>query len=239
MAGLRIAILAVSVGCGVASASAMDLSSSTQIPESGDVLGWYGSLSAAPGRISDFSACFDPAAYSDSDCSRASVSLDDSFVAGASLGYSFKSGLRLEGEMTQRSYDGLGASGVRDPLGLGQGPASELSVMLNGVYDFDTKSPLTPFVGAGLGGVRLDQQDPGLIGEGFEFQSQESNWNLGVQGFAGLEYEFSPDLKLGLRFSQKMVKNNKSSFDGGTESSGESIKNRAVMLTLTYEFGGP
>jgi opacity protein-like surface antigen len=123
----------------------MELSSSTQIPESSEVLGWYGSLSTAPGGVSDFSVCFDPAAYAHSDCSRASVSLDESFVAGASLGYSFKGGLRLEGEMTQRSYGGLGTDGVRDPLGLGQGPASELSVMLNGVYDFDTKSPLTPF----------------------------------------------------------------------------------------------
>ncbi len=239
MAGLRIAILAVSVGCGVASASAMELSSSTQIPESSDVLGWYGSLSTAPGRVSDFSVCFDPLAYADADCSRASFSPDESFVAGASLGYSFKGGLRLEGEMTQRSYGGWGADGVRDPLGLGQGPASELSVMLNGVYDFDTKSPLTPFIGAGFGGVRFDEQDPGLIGEGFDFQSQDSKWNLGLQGFAGLEYEFSPELRLGLRFSQKMVKSNKSNFDGGTETGSEGIKNRALMLTLTYEFGGP
>jgi opacity protein-like surface antigen len=215
----------------------MDLSSSEQIPESSEILGWYGSLSTAPGRVSDFSVCFDPSVYGEGDCSRVGTSFDNSFMAGASLGYSFKGGLRLEGEMTQRYYGGLGADGVRDPLGLGQGPASELSLMLNGVYDFDTKSRLTPFIGAGLGGVRIDQQDPGFIGEGFDFQSQDSKWNLGMQGFAGLEYEFSPDLRIGLRFSQKMVKTNKSSFDGGTETGSEGIKNRALMLTLTYEFG--
>jgi len=236
MARLGIAFLAISVGFGVDSASAMDLSSSTPIPESSEVLGWYGSLATAPGRGSDFSVCFDPGVYADGDCTRPN-SFDN--VAGASLGYSFKSGFRLEGEMTQRSYARLGTDGVPDPLGLGLGPASELSVMLNGVYDFDAKSPLTPFIGAGLGGVRIDQQDPGLIGEGFDFQSQDSRWNLGLQGFAGLEYEFSPDLRLGLRFSQKVVKTNKSSFDGGTETSGEGIKSRAIMLTLTYEFGGP
>ena len=161
-------------------------------------------------------------------------------MAGASLGYSFKGGLRLEGEMTQRYYGRLGTDDARDALGLGQGPASELSLMLNGVYDFDTKTPLTPFIGAGLGGVRFDQQDPGLIGEGFDFQSERSSWNLGVQGFAGLEYEFSDDLRVGVRISQKMVKTNSSSnFDGGAEPSSEGIKSRALMLTLTYEFGGP
>src|SRR5262245_32623173 len=240
MAGLRIGILAISVGCGVTSASAMDLSSTAQIPESSEVLGWYGSLSKTPGRVSDFSTCFDPAAYADGDCSSVGSSFDENFVAGASLGYTFKGGLRIEGEMTQRHYGGSGADGVRDPLGLGHGPASELSLMLNGVYDFDTKSRLTPFVGAGFGGVRIDQQDPGLMGEGFDFESQDSKWNLGLQGFAGLEYEFSDDLRLGLRFSQKMVKTNKSNLESGTETgSGEGIKNRALMLTLTYEFGGP
>ena len=238
MAFLKTAIVAISALSGVASASAMELSSSAQIPESSEVLGWYGSISSASGRISDFSACFDPGAGVEADCSRASAPFDDGLMAGASLGYSFKSGLRLEGEMTQRRHGR--DDDVRDPLGLGQGPASELSLMLNGVYDFDTHSALTPFIGAGLGGVRIDQRDAGLLGEGFDFQAQEPSWQLGVQGFAGLQYKFSPDLKLGLRYSHKVVKNNNSSdLDSGPEPSGEGIKSRALMFTLTYEFGGP
>ena len=238
MAFLRLAIVAVSALSGVASASAMDLSSSAQIPESSEVLGWYGNLSTAPGRISDFSVCFDPGAGIEDDCSRVSAPFNDGLMAGASLGYSFKSGLRLEGELTQRQHGR--SDDVRDPLGLGQGPASELSLMLNGVYDFATQSPLTPFVGAGLGGVRIDQRDPGLLGEGFDFQTEDSSWKLGVQGFAGLQYQFSPDLKLGIRYSHKVVKtNNSSSLDSGAEPSSEGIKNRALMLTLTYDFGGP
>src|SRR5688572_22237462 len=238
MAFLRIAVVAISVLSGVASASAMDLSSSAQIPESREVLGWYGSLSTAPGRISDFSVCFDRGTDVEGDCSRVGAPFNDGLTAGASLGYSFKSGLRLEGEMTQRQQGR--SDDVRDPLGLGQGPASELSLMLNGVYDFNTQSALTPFVGAGLGGVRIDERDPGLMGEGFNFQTEESSWKLGVQGFAGLQYQFSPDLKLGIRYSHKVVKNNNSSsLDSGAEPSGEAIKNRALMLTLTYDFGGP
>jgi opacity protein-like surface antigen len=240
MTSLKLAIFAMSAWSGVVSASAMDLSSSAQIPESSEVLGWYGSLSAAPGRITDFSVCFDASAYAEGDCNRGGHNLDDGLLAGAALGYSFKSGFRLEGEMTQRRNRSLTPADARDPLGVGAGAANELSLMLNGIYDFDTHTPLTPFVGAGLGGVRFDEQDPALIGEGFDFNSEDSNWKLGVQGFAGLQYEFSPELKLGLRYSHKLVKtNNSSSLDSGMDTGSDGIKSRALMLTLTYEFGGP
>jgi opacity protein-like surface antigen len=240
MASLRIAIFAIAAWSGVVSAAAMDLSSSAEIPESSEVLGWYGSLSTAPGRIADFSVCLDPSAYADGDCSKGSPRLDDGLVAGASLGYSFRGGFRLEGEMTQRHNDHSISADARDPLGVGPAAANELSLMLNGVYDFDTRTPLTPFIGAGLGGVRIDQQDPALIGEGFDFNTEDSSWKLGVQGFAGLQYEFSPELKLGIRYSHKLVKtNNTSNFDSGVDTGSDGIKNRALMLTLTYEFGGP
>jgi opacity protein-like surface antigen len=88
--------------------------------------------------------------------------------------------------------------------------------------------------------VRTPVDDPALLDEGFDFSSAESSWKLGVQGFAGLQYEVSDDLKLGIRFSQKVLgksANSQGVDNGGTSS--DSLKSRAVMFTLTYEFGGP
>ena len=82
-----------------------------------------------------------------------------------------------------------------------------------------------------------------MFESGFDFTA-DSAWKLGLEGFAGLQYEFSPELRLGLRYSHKLVSDVakgdgfKSSVD--VQGSGDgSLRSRAVMLTLTYEFGGP
>jgi opacity protein-like surface antigen len=232
MARLSAFIAAVFLCAGATvSASAMDLSSSTSLPESHEVLGWYADLSRSPGRLSEFSVCLESRA----DCSAGGLSQPE--VLEATLGYSFKGGLRLEGEVAQRrDWLSLG----EEQLSLDRDVAQQLALMLNASYDFHTETPLTPFIGAGLGAVRTPLDDPALLGEGFDFSSAESSWKLGLQGFAGLQYEFSDDLTIGIRFSQKVLgkSGNSQSFDSGGGSS-DSIKNRALMLTLTYEFGGP
>jgi opacity protein-like surface antigen len=233
MARLR-AFIAAILGCAGATvpASAMDLSSSVNEPESHGVLGWYADLSTSPGRLTDLSDCGEAG----TNCS-AYGSLSRPDVLEAALGYSFKGGLRLEGEVAQRR-DWLSLGEEQMPLE--QDVARQLALMLNASYDFYNDTPLTPFIGAGLGAVRTPVDDPALLDEGFDFSNAESSWKLGVQGFAGLQYEVSDDLKLGIRFSQKVLgksANSQGVDNGGTSS--DSLKSRAVMFTLTYEFGGP
>ncbi|HEY7764685.1 MAG TPA: outer membrane beta-barrel protein [Aestuariivirgaceae bacterium] len=226
-----IATIFLCVGAAVP-AGAMDLSSTTSLPESHEVLGWYAELSRSPGRLSELSVCLESRA----DCS-ALGALSQPDVIEATLGYSFKGGLRLEGEVAQRrDWLSLG----EEQLSLDRDVAQQLALMLNASYDFHSESPLTPFIGAGLGAVRTPLEDPALLGEGFDFSNEESSWKLGLQGFAGLQYEFSDDLTVGIRFSQKVLGKsaNSQNLDNGDGSS-DSVKSRALMLTLTYEFGGP
>jgi opacity protein-like surface antigen len=226
----------------VAPAAAMELSAAAPLPQASQVLGWYGDFSADSDRGSDLSVCLDPSPYDAGDCSSSATLFDDKLIYEASVGYAFRGGFRLEGEFRERRGNLDGAD--RHRLGLDQDDVRQFEVMLNGSYDFDTQTPLTPFIGAGFGGVRIQYDDPALLGDALDFSPEESAWKLGLEGFAGLQYEFTPDLRLGLRYSHKIINNGRgdSSFDSSVDTAGTegtSWRNKALMLTLTYEFGGP
>lgn len=222
-------------------ASATELSSTVQVPETHQVLGWYGSLSDNKDWTRDFSVCFDPWSYGAVGCfanlpDEKSVA-DSRLIFDATVGYAFSGGFRLEGELSR--YDAranISSAVSREP-----GQPQQLSVMVNGMYDFNTQIPLKPFIGAGLGGVRVHAEDV-LPDSELDFSADESVWKLGVQGFAGLQYQFSPSLNVGLRYTHKIVSGagGASSFDGGSElttADETDLRSRALMLTLTYEFG--
>jgi opacity protein-like surface antigen len=243
MAVFRPLVSAAAVIWGANAASAMDLSTSTTLPEASEVLGWYGSLSTGRDKLSDFSVCFDPIAGGSVDCFADSQStkqaLDNGLIFEASMGYAFPNGLRLSGELSDRR-DLLGRLNEIDRYE----QTRQLAVMLSGSYDFDTHSPLTPFIGAGFGGVRVENGDADLFESRFDLTSEKSEWKLGLEGFAGLQYEFSPELRLGLRYSHKVVSKvgGDSAFDSSADigsADAGSLRSRALMLTLTYEFGGP
>jgi opacity protein-like surface antigen len=199
----------------VGTASATDVSTAIPLPEASEVLGWYGNF------------------YSGKPVFK------DGLIFESSLGYAFPGGFRLEGEFSRRrdAIDDLLAADA----GLTSDPGHS-ALMVNGAYDFNTRSPLTPFIGAGLGGVRVPYDDPALLSDGLNFATEESAWKLGVQGFAGVEYEFTPDLRLGVRYTHKLVSNMGDSFDSAAAigaAEADSLRSRVLVLTLTFEFGGP
>ena len=97
---------------------------------------------------------------------------DTGFKFGAMLGYRLESGLRLEGEIfmaradvTKITNTNITVTGVPHPpiedLPLDvSGAAEQLGVMANLWYDFETIDDVwTPYIGGGLGLVRIDQGD--------------------------------------------------------------------------------
>ena len=97
---------------------------------------------------------------------------DTGFKFGAMLGYRLESGLRLEGEVfmaradvTKITNTNITVTGVPHPpiedLPLEvSGAAEQLGVMANLWYDFETiDDAWTPYIGGGLGLVRIDQGD--------------------------------------------------------------------------------
>lgn len=98
---------------------------------------------------------------------------DTGFKLGAVLGHHLDSGLRIEGEIflarakvSKLTHTGIALPGVPLPPALlgdvdipVSGSASQLGAMVNLWYDFDTGDALTPYIGGGLGFIRIDQGD--------------------------------------------------------------------------------
>jgi len=93
------------------------------------------------------------------------------YKIGATVGYIFPSGLRVEFEAYRASADvvRLTYSGVSVPaIGFSlpeavdvaiTGAATQTAFVLNAWYDFDTVGQWTPYVGAGFGQLRVDMGD--------------------------------------------------------------------------------
>jgi outer membrane protein OmpA-like peptidoglycan-associated protein len=114
----------------------------------------------------------------------------------ASLGYAFDFGARVELEGSYRlnkltSIDGSNASGrVR-----------QLGVMVNGIYDIHASLfGFVPYVGAGVGGVRVSFDKTGPNFDPLDF-IEDSAWTWGVQGLAGLDYRLAPNVRFGIRYN--------------------------------------
>ena len=79
---------------------------------------------------------------------------DPGFGVTGALGYAWENGLRTEAELGYRRNDfdkvSGGAYGTRFTGGV-DGHTSALSGMFNVLYDYDTKSAFTPYIGSGLG----------------------------------------------------------------------------------------
>ena len=82
------------------------------------------------------------------------LATDPGFGVTGALGYAWENGLRTEAELGYRR-NGIdkvsgGAYGTRF-TGDADGHISALSGMFNVLYDYDTKSAFTPYIGSGLG----------------------------------------------------------------------------------------
>lgn len=156
------------------------------------------------------------------------VEWDDGWGAVGSLGYAFGNGLRTELELSYRSNDA-------DSIGnadLG-GSVSSMAGMVNVLYDVDFGLPFKPYIGAGVGGARVnfDEVTNGatvIDDGGFDFA-----W----QGIAGASYSLndSTDLTLDYRyFSVPEVE-----LQNGGNSYDTDYNTHNVVLGVRFTFGAP
>jgi opacity protein-like surface antigen len=96
---------------------------------------------------------------------------DTGFKIGGVFGRHFDSGLRIEGELffararvSKLTHTGISLSVLPQPLELEvpvpvSGSVDQLGAMANVWYDIDIGDAWTPYVGGGLGFIRVDQSD--------------------------------------------------------------------------------
>jgi len=93
------------------------------------------------------------------------VEFDTGFNVGLAAGYDFGMA-RLEGEVAYRQND-VDKINIDGEDFNGDGDASALSFMLNGYLDIETGSPVTPYLGAGLGVANVSANDVQVEVPGF------------------------------------------------------------------------
>jgi opacity protein-like surface antigen len=155
----------------------------------------------------------------------------------AALGYKWFFGLRTEAEYSGR-VSWVKSFNQTNPWA---GTAWDNSVMVNGLYDFEFDSPITPFVGGGLGlnqiqwgnNFRVPTQVPPTIYDG---ESIRPGW----QGIAGLSYAVTPQIALAV---DGRVKGSFGHFNFPGSVAGKSInqfnyETRSIFVSVRYAFGG-
>lgn len=149
------------------------------------------------------------------------------------FGYALGNGLRFELEPGYRynSVDSInnGNAGGRTQI---------LTGMVNGIYDFDTHLPvfpLVPHIGAGIGWAHLwNHSSPH---NGLTVTGQDDRPAL--QAIAGVDYAFTPAIKLGLDYRYLYVDNPNFRTQAGGNSQSGAFNDHAILVTMRYEFGGP
>jgi OmpA-OmpF porin, OOP family len=126
-----------------------------------------------------------------------SLRFNGGFNAGMRLGYEWGA-WRFEEEYSYRqnnvpnnvTFAGITINGV-------SGNRHTNSVMTNVLYDFTVGWPITPHIGFGIGAVEIsDGVKLPLIGQFIN----DSTWQFGYQGIAGIRYNLSPSLTLDLDY---------------------------------------
>lgn len=128
-----------------------------------------------------------------------SVSLDKGFAIGGAVGYRLTEQVRLQAELAYQTNEvntmdlGLARLGM-------EGDVSSLAFLASGYFDFKNSSPLTPFVGAGLGVAKLELEDVrythSLSGTGIEEDETLFAYHLD----AGVNYALTSALSLDLKY---------------------------------------
>ena len=112
-----------------------------------------------------------------------SADLDTGPVGVLSIGHGFMDNFRGELELGFRTSDVDSVGGTS-----ASGNADSWSAMINGFYDFDTGGKLTPYVGLGLGGARIDADGISPVSG---TRVDDSDFGFAYQGILGISYELS------------------------------------------------
>ncbi|TWA88028.1 outer membrane protein OmpA-like peptidoglycan-associated protein [Azospirillum brasilense] len=165
----------------------------------------------------------------------ASTSFKLGGIGDISAGYATAAGPRAELEFAWRWRNAIDSTDSSNTAvnGLG-GKASSLAFMGNVLYDINTGTAFTPYigVGAGIAQVRLD------LG-GFD----DRDWVFAYQGIAGVSYALNQNLALTLDYRYFATLDPKFDLGGPAGLASSTVKgeyqNHTIMAGLRYTFGAP
>lgn len=120
----------------------------------------------------------------------ATASYDTGYGFNLSGGYNFDV-IRVEGEFGYKNADMDKISGPGGSVNANDTDITLMSFMANAYYDIKTNSPITPFIGAGLGVLNGEIEVEG---------SNEDDTVFGYQVTAGVSYSVTKNVNLDLSY---------------------------------------
>ncbi|HIJ63183.1 MAG TPA: OmpA family protein [Rhodospirillaceae bacterium] len=160
---------------------------------------------------------------------------DPGFALLGQLGYGFGQ-IRVEGEFGWRTNGIDKVSGLTTASGSGSLDAA--SIMANVYYDFATGTRLTPYLGAGIGGVDVSADN--IRGSGVTY-SNDDQFTFGYQGIAGVSYALDDNLSIKADYRYLRTADTKlnESPGWGTGSGKGDYSSHSLLVGFTYKFGAP
>ncbi len=161
---------------------------------------------------------------------------DLGYALAGQLGYAFGP-VRVEGELSWRQNS---MDKINDNLGTfgADGNINAVAVMANVYYDIKTGTQFTPYVGAGIGGINMDEDHITANGQ---LITKDSDLRLGYQGIAGVAYAVNDQLSIKADYhyvrADQARFTTESGFDGNFGRG--TYQNHAVMVGFTWHFAAP
>jgi outer membrane protein OmpA-like peptidoglycan-associated protein len=163
-------------------------------------------------------------------------SQDPGYALLGQVGYGFGQ-IRLEGEIgwrnnsLRRFNNAVGNQSTSGGIG-------GFSAMGNAYYDFNTGTKLTPFLGAGIGGLDLSADNIQAAGVGV---TNSNDWVFAYQGIAGVSYAVNDTLSL--KADYRYLRTEKGSLtlepSYGTGSGSGTYASHNFMIGFTAKFAKP
>lgn len=168
------------------------------------------------------------------------------YALGGRVGYGFRNGLRVEGEVIYRFNDldkvtiTPATPGVT--AGSPSGSFDSVAMMANVLYDWQNTSRFTPYIGVG-GGAVVARHDltvplaaPGVVGE--YRVDNKTNWEPAIQAIGGVNIAITPAISVDVDYRYLH------GFDVRTEntfgySNRNDYDNHTLFVGVRYTFGAP
>jgi OOP family OmpA-OmpF porin len=158
------------------------------------------------------------------------VSFNPGFSVLAAIGSTLGGNWRGEAELAHRTADVDEVSGAANSSGSVNGTA----FLINGYHDFKNGSKWVPYVGAGVGLMRLDVDGASPIGGS---RVDDNDWVMAAQGIAGVGYQIND--RLGLFTDYRFLATTDPNFTtaAGIKVESEYSEHR-IVIGLRWSFGG-
>jgi opacity protein-like surface antigen len=124
----------------------------------------------------------------------------DGVAVSLSGGYKWDPGFRTEVEVSYRGNSAKDFNTIATPL---SGHQTDLSFMGNLIYDINTRTRFTPYLGGGVGVAMLWWKNFATAGSGQIIDNGASSTKLAFQAIVGVAYALGPDFEGTLDFRYK------------------------------------